>query len=156
MGQSRPGSDRPSKNGRASSSYDLEMIRDFLDHLMWELRVVHFENTNAPGTDHGELMSQLQKYQRKYPGSTALMAMTVMKTDGYSQDDIGRARRKLRWMRAQQAEDAIELLEALEPVFEEALTCAAMSAGESPDQLPCRQVDPDALLADKGGEGDEG
>ena len=27
--------------------YDLEMIRDFLHQLLWEVRVSHFDNTNA-------------------------------------------------------------------------------------------------------------
>ena len=39
--------------------YDVEMIRDFLEHLTWELRVQHFENTAEVGTPNDELVDQL-------------------------------------------------------------------------------------------------
>jgi len=83
------------------------------------------------------------------------MAMMVMKTDGYSQTEIERALRTLRRVRTRQMEEAIESLEALGPVLEEALSCAAMSSGESPDQLPSRRIDPGSILAEVGGEDDE-
>ena len=61
MGKSKQGTGWPGEKHRPGRGYDVEMIRDFLDHLMWELRIVHFENTNPSGTDHNELMSQLAK-----------------------------------------------------------------------------------------------
>ena len=47
---------------KASGRYDVKMIRDFLDHLIWEVRIGHFENTTAPGTINPELMDQIAKY----------------------------------------------------------------------------------------------
>src|SRR5579863_1911127 len=48
------------------ASYDVPMIRDFLDHLLWELRISHYELT-TPKTDkvHQELKGQLTKYVKK-------------------------------------------------------------------------------------------
>jgi hypothetical protein len=40
-----------------SRYYDVGMIRDFLDHLLWELRINHFELTSRPGTINEELVS---------------------------------------------------------------------------------------------------
>jgi hypothetical protein len=34
--------------------YDLEMIHDFLDQLLWEVRVSHFDNTNGKPSPLGE------------------------------------------------------------------------------------------------------
>jgi len=144
----RPSSGWPNKKPRAGRNYDVEMIRDFLDHLMWELRIIHFENTNPSGADHGELMSQIQKYQQEYRGSKALMAIMTMATEGYSLADVERARRNFRRVRAVQMEEAIQHLEELAPIFEEALACAAMSSSDSPDQLPAKRVDAGLLLGD--------
>ena len=50
--------------------YDMEMIQDFLDHLMWELRASHLENSHAAktgrkGGTNPELVEQLAKHIRR-------------------------------------------------------------------------------------------
>ena len=35
-------------------TYDLEMIKDFMAHLGWELRIKHFESTHERGA-HGKI-----------------------------------------------------------------------------------------------------
>jgi len=47
------------------NAYDPEMVRDFIEHLKWELRIKHFENTRRIGTQHPELAEQLEKCIRK-------------------------------------------------------------------------------------------
>ena len=57
---------RRKKNPRPSlaRAYDTEMIRDFLDHLTWEVRISIFELRNG-GTIHPELSEQLQRFITK-------------------------------------------------------------------------------------------
>ena len=51
-------SNRPTKEG-----YDVPMIRDFLEHLMWEVRVLHAEATNLRNRTDPQLVEMVQKYQ---------------------------------------------------------------------------------------------
>jgi hypothetical protein len=60
---------------RPRSGYDLEMIRDFLDHLLWELRISHHETTTSHGAVNPELVDQLTKYVKKR--QTAGLLFTV-------------------------------------------------------------------------------
>jgi len=34
---------------KMKKTYDLEMIKDFMEHLGWELRIKHFESTHERG-----------------------------------------------------------------------------------------------------------
>ena len=51
---------RPGRTHR----YDPAMIRDFLDHLLWELRAAHFEHAH-PGKFNPELADPLARYALK-------------------------------------------------------------------------------------------
>jgi hypothetical protein len=62
--------------------YDLEMIRDFLEQLLWEVRVSHFDNTNVK-PHNPELAEQLRKYHRKY-GRT-LVPLVKLQKDGLTE-----------------------------------------------------------------------
>lgn len=54
---------RPSDRPRA---YDLEMIQDFLQHLLWEVRISHHESQcDASNPINPELVDQLEKYIKK-------------------------------------------------------------------------------------------
>ncbi len=101
-----------------SGGYNVTMIRDFLDHLAWELRIGHFENTTAPGTINPELADQLAKYMRKYHCGLLIGDVT-----SESRDSEGFA--KLRATRAQEREQQLKALESLTSLFDEALLCAS-------------------------------
>jgi polyphosphate kinase len=108
--------------------YNVQMIRDFLDHLMWEVRINHVESTSVAATGgckvNMELADQLAKYLRKY--RTNLRAGVSVRRDTPDQTDeqvqqalkIGSARR------AEEHQKYIDALETLKPLFKEALWCA--------------------------------
>jgi hypothetical protein len=51
---------------RTPEGYDVAMIRDFLDHLMWELRIQIYEHeTGADAPLNPELTEMLEKYIRR-------------------------------------------------------------------------------------------
>ncbi len=62
----RPGSDR---------RYDLDMIRDFLDHLLWEVRIAYHETQHAG--INPELSEQLEKYIKKRQTAGLLFSTAV-------------------------------------------------------------------------------
>ncbi|MHC4539734.1 MAG: hypothetical protein ACYS74_08140 [Planctomycetota bacterium] len=109
---------------RAKRHYDVEMIRDFLDHLLWELRINHLENTNPGCEVNPELCNQLAKYIKKY-NTAGLMAAMSIDTDGVPEDVAEQALRTFHIARAQSSQEAIDALESLEQTFEVAFKCAS-------------------------------
>ena len=73
--------------------YDLDMVRDFLDQLLWEVRVSHFDNTNE-NPHNPELAEQLQKYHRKY--HRTLVPLVKLDTNGLTAEQIDEDRHRLR------------------------------------------------------------
>jgi len=104
--------------------YDAEMIRDFLDHLSWELSICHFENTHKMGATNPELIDQLKKYMRKY-NTVGLMAAVVVNKEGVPEDVANQAIESFRKAKAESVEQSLRALDLLKPVFEEALSCIA-------------------------------
>ena len=99
--------------------YDVEMIRDFLEHLRWEYATVHFENVH-PGGRNAELQEQLAKYMKKY--DSVLMYAIVSETKKSVSDEVvARYREK----REQQCEAVLKALDMLKPALQEAFTCAS-------------------------------
>jgi hypothetical protein len=102
------------------------MIRDFLDHLLWELRTVHYEvtGTQAPKI-HPELGDQLRKYMQKYNCAGLLAANRF----GQAGEDVSpelkaAAVSAYRKQRAELTQKLIDALESLQPLFAEAFQCA--------------------------------
>ena len=104
------------KDGRMTNEqrerYDTDMLRGFIDHLLWELRASHLE-TYAPGKDGGkvndELVEQLAKYHSKY-GAALLPLIIVDKATTEMQAQSWK--HELREERQKQI-DALELLDTL-------------------------------------------
>jgi hypothetical protein len=123
--------------------YQVQMVKDFLDNLLWELRTVHYEVT-APlgpgglepgkGPIHRELQEQLAKYMRKYH-HVGLMAVNSFprSEEGVSEELRQEAIAYFRAARATLLQEWIDHLEALRPLFREAFLCAA-----NPTQHLCR------------------
>lgn len=126
-----------------TKGYDIEMIRDFLDHLLLELRVQYYENQKLlkalGATDDintamkvteeisEKLVKQLQPYQEKY--QAALIAANVV--DGTSASETeskGVMTAILMGMQAKRDEQ-LGHLEALQDLFKEALHCARLPFG---------------------------
>jgi hypothetical protein len=124
---------RPSE----ARSYDVEMIRDFIEHLLWEVRIGHFEATSADGAINPELLEQIQRYQKKRQ-TIALLAANEIPASG--RDEVGALKRRMAEVRQRQ----VDHLEALHTLFEEALFCAS-----HPRTYPVRDHDSvaDALAA---------
>jgi hypothetical protein len=120
------GSDCRRPTGRR---YDVRMLKDFLNHLMWELRYKHYDRvSDASGSDapdHPELDEQLMNYMRKYGSALSTSGLIVLRDNpDLTDDDVGQAIRRASALHAQEAQKCIRALETLEPLFEEALWCA--------------------------------
>ena len=114
--------------------YDVEMIRDFLDHFRWEYVVNHFENIHELGTINPELVDQLAKYATKYK-TRGLMASLELDSEGLSEETVSQATAVLRDIRAGHADLVLAALDALQPFLEEAFACATQ-----PNALLMKQV----------------
>lgn len=102
------------------------MIRDFLDHLLWEYRINHFENT-IPDPEkriHPELCEQLKKYIIKY-NTCGLMAATTTVPGDCSEDEIKDAEDIICKAKTDYAQKVIDALQVLESAFEQAFFCAS-------------------------------
>jgi hypothetical protein len=97
--------------------YDVEMIRDFLDHLLWEVRINHYEQITSEVNP--ELKEQLKKYVRKRQTIGLLFATELDK-----KADPSRLA-EYRKIKAGLRQSQLLGLEALRPLFEEALWNAA-------------------------------
>lgn len=116
------------KKQRRPKAYDTAMIRDFLHHLLWELKLAHFVDTHAPGATNEELREKVGSFQGKYPDSPALVPVTMFRNDGVSKAEALKARRALREAQAEKHQMYIEALEDLEPAIGEAIRCANSGA----------------------------
>ena len=99
--------------------YNVEMIRDFLENLMWDLRIQHFEVTH-PGDNHNaEFDEHIERYMKKYK-SVGLLSLNILP------DSIGEYHEKVvRKLIALRYQQAIDNLEELGDMFEEAFNCAS-------------------------------
>ncbi|HEV8177068.1 MAG TPA: hypothetical protein VGP44_05210 [Gemmatimonadales bacterium] len=110
-------------------AYNVEMIRDFLDHLRWEVQINHFENTAAPGTINDELMAELQRYQVKY-NLLGLLPTNALDASGVTEGEADQVFGIWRQVLAQTALEWLEHLEALDGLFKTAFRC--IEAGSQP------------------------
>lgn len=113
------------KRCQAKKPYDVQMIRDFLEHLRLEYEVKHLENTGAGGATNRELADRLKKYTRKY-NTTGLMFTPALHTpEGTPQKDAEKARERLRALLAKCSQEVLEALDVLRPAFEMAFKAAS-------------------------------
>jgi hypothetical protein len=100
--------------------YDVEMIRDFLDHLTWEVRILHYESLNEDDSIP-ELEEQLAKYSRKY--NADLLAVTELDYQGLPAAMVQRARHYWKAAQVKATAEQLQHLEALAGLFKEAFEC---------------------------------
>lgn len=126
--------------------YDVKMIRDFLDHLLLELRVQHYENREVlkrlDSTKSGpreaadlppapRLIDQLAKYVGKY--WSCLIHATAIDETGVDQEQATELVRQILEAKSQTRDEQIGHLEALQDLFSEALFCARLPFGKTCD-----------------------
>jgi len=122
----------PSQRAGYIGRYDLEMIRDFLDHLTWEVRILEHEATH-PGAINPELVDQLSKYQTKRKTVGLLVTSTVSAEAAQADPEKFAVFRILQGkVRACQ----LAHLDALKSLFDEAFLVAS-----EPNSLVCVQTD---------------
>jgi hypothetical protein len=133
------------------SGYDRNMIRDFLSHLLWDLRAAVFDAQQHTGTctSHPELDEVLDRYFQKY--HVGLLPLTVFDHKGATAAQVRAAHRTLRTTLTELRQQQLELLEALSPLFEEALECAT-SALWRQDQIPIRVLKSRKIKMNEGDE----
>ncbi len=127
-----------------SKGYDVEMIRDFLDNLLLELRVQHYENLTGLRImeEHGDqrilrevadqhtdpaLAEQFNKYLAKYQAQ--LIFDHVIDGENATQAEIDIVTEAALGALTQKRDEQIGHLEALQELFDEALMCAKVPFG---------------------------
>jgi hypothetical protein len=104
------------------------MIRDFFDHLLWELRINHDELQAA---QHGgqpinpELVDQLEKYIKKRSTSSLLASLFMQDREGATSEEIERNQRACAAAKLRIREEQLAHMEALRALFSEAIECAS-------------------------------
>ena len=131
---------------KTEKAYDLDMIRDFLDHLLWELRNRHYEHAHPRAAFNQELAEPLARYCKKY-GTRGLLGLTAVDANfgELPKDERHRLESKLHRVFARNTRVAIEMLEGLRAtVFEEAFACAPVLTGKQrgagPAKVPVRVI----------------
>lgn len=104
------------------SKYNTEMLRDFIDHLRWEVRIVHAEHHHLKAKVNPELVDALEPYMKKY-GCGLLSANAF--TPGNSPDSE-RAGHLLEQFLRERAVRWYRCIEALDDLFQEAIQCAGL------------------------------
>jgi hypothetical protein len=100
------------------------MIRDFLEHLTWELRILHYESINEDDTINPRLEDRLAKYSRRY--NTVLLAETVLDHEGLPVAVVQRARNYWKAAQVRATAEQLQHLEALAGLFKEAFECISV------------------------------
>jgi hypothetical protein len=143
---------RPTNRPAARSlqrRYDATMIRHFLEHLLWEVRIVNEEYKQDPVTPNPELVEILARYSKMY--GTALLEVTALDPSGLTEEQFRRLRTRVGAQRKEMFAAYLAHLEALTPLFEEALLCAGRG-GLSQRVIRVRDI-PEAEGGEGGGEG---
>jgi hypothetical protein len=125
---------------RETPKYNVEMIRDFIEHLKWELRIKHFENQQIGEVKiNPELVEQLKKYIVKW-NTNALLLTGLIETDKFDSDKLAQVKAEIKKETLEQCQTALDALDKLEPVLNEAFNCAGY-----PDQIPTKIIGPDGV-----------
>lgn len=117
--------------------YDVEMIRDFIEHLKWELTINVHENQGNEKVNP-ELVEMLTKYQSKW---NTMGLMPALELKGFTQEngfDIQQATESFKQARAKMCQDALDAFKKLEDVFQDAFDCAS-----HPDMITMKIVTPE-------------
>jgi hypothetical protein len=140
----RDGEKRTVVQQHGPKGYDVQMIRDFLDHLLLEVRTQHYENlkllTALGATDDlstarkvteevsQKIVAQFVPYQQRY--QSALIACNVIDRTNASDAEARAVTLAVAKAGLARRDEQIGHLEALKDLFDEALACARLPFGE--------------------------
>ena len=128
--------------------YDVQMIRDFIDHLTWEVCIRKFEHTAKQGTVNSELVEQLEPYIKKY--DCGLLFATALETKDCSDDEIKQADEIINAVNLKVCDQWSQSLESLGGLFKQALEAATYRLSEyGPNELPAVVISARDLLDSK-------
>ncbi len=119
-----------SAEASGANRYDVEMIRDFLDQLMLEVRLRHLENLDGAAGTPPKLLAELRKFADKY--DAGLLLAWDLRPEGCTKEEYEAVRERLRKLRAEGRRQQLEHLQALEDLFREALRCAMHPLSDGP------------------------
>ncbi len=103
--------------------YDTQMIRDFLEHLRWEIVISKYEaESAAPERINPELLDQLKRYAGRY--RCVLLPIEKMDTTGVTESEATMVKVALRRKHAEICGEWVGAFEKLEGLFQAALDCA--------------------------------
>lgn len=109
--------------------YDTQMIRDFLEHLRWEIVISKYEAQSTSNNPvNPELLEQLSKYAERY--RCVLLPVTRLDTRGVTDADAKVVSEALRRKNAEVYGDWVSAFENLEGLFKSALDCADFCAAQ--------------------------
>ena len=104
---------------KLQKQYDPDMIEDFLEHLLWDVRTAFHEDTHAPNALHPELCDNLRRFFKKY--GAFLLPATDIDPTGVTEAEMEEVVQTCRQVLMERHRAWIEHLEALEGLFTTAL-----------------------------------
>lgn len=139
---------KPGKPNPVHQPYNDRMIRDFLEHLEWECRIVHAEHTHLreKGTHFDqkpapELTHALGTYLKRR-GSVLTMATSVS-LDGMAENEKSRVLEAIHEAQRKRMAKALLAFNDLRDIFEEALECIEITRANGRNAFPIRSVTAD-------------
>ncbi len=128
------------ENGSTAKRYDTSMLRDFLDHLLCELRVAHSSYNPAEDGDLADLVRLNDKYRKKY-NTTGLLEQSILENDVGSEAEFDAASSSFASMFSELRAAEIKHLDELQGLFNEALRCCGQT------EKPVRSFSATEMLA---------
>ncbi len=121
--------------------YDAEMIKDFLAHLVWEVRISHAEHSHLKATLDGpppinqELVEALREYTDKYD-TFGLLPVLYLEDDVHDRAMLETAVSMFHEAQRQRTEDWLKALEALRSLFKIATDIAGLRRSKLNGKTP--------------------
>jgi hypothetical protein len=142
------------KPGPSVKRYDVEMIRDFLEHLALEVRILHYESINEDDSINPKVEDQLAKFSRRY--NAVLLPVTELDYEGLPAAMVRRARNYWKAAQVRVTAEQLQHLEGLVGLFKEAFECIGFSNRiRNKRALPTRTIKARNILpAEEGGNPD--
>ncbi|MEX2217036.1 MAG: hypothetical protein WD768_23185 [Phycisphaeraceae bacterium] len=111
----------------ATSSYNLQMIRDFLEHLLWEHRIFNFEHRTRDKTINPELVEVYDRFYKRY--GISLIPRNMLKDDVNDSTLWAQAESAYHEGVRDSSQCAIDALEAAMPFVEAAFSYVQITGG---------------------------
>ena len=133
-----------------TTRYDVQMIRDFLDHLEWDVRIAEVAAKSKGKLNKPELVEQLMKYSKKY-GCMTLPVRQIAPV-GCTPEQVENVKERLYEVHAEVYGKWLTHLEGLRGLFANALNTATFPAtGGKVPSIVIRASDFFESTQDKGG-----